>query len=337
MKKRLLSGIRPTGPLHIGHYLGVLKNWEKLQNEHECFYFIADWHSLTTKYKDTCELQKDIIEVTKDILSSGIDPNKATLYVQSAIPEVAELHLLLSMITFQNWVEREPTLKDMVKLLAEDEKKAKEETTYGVLGYPVLMTADIFSVLGELVPVGKDQLSHLEFSRDLARRFNFIFKTNLFPEPEALLTETPSVPGIDGRKMSKSLNNDIRLLDNEKETTGKVLKMITDPKKIKLTDKGEPKDCQVAYKHYEIFADKNTLKTVQDECRNAKIGCVECKKRLAGIINKSLTPIRNKRESLKKDSDITEILQIGNQRARKVAKETLDKVRNVMKLRTWNC
>ena len=335
-KKRLLSGIRPTGSLHIGHYLGVLKNWEKLQNDHECFYFIADWHTLTTKYKDTSELQDDIIEVAKDIISSGVDPNKSTLYVQSAVPEVAELHLLLSMVTYQNWVERDPTLKDMVRMLAEDEEKAKEEVTYGLLGYVVLQTSDILSVLGEVVPVGRDQVSHLELSRDIARRFNFIYKTNLFPEPKALLTETPAVLGIDGRKMSKSYGNDIKLVDSEEITGKKVLQMITDPKKIKLTDKGEPNDCQVAYKHYEIFADKKTLDIVQDECRSAKIGCVDCKKRLALVINNYFHEIREKRKSFKNDKDILEILDTGNKKARQVVKDTLYKVREVMKLRTWD-
>ena len=334
-KKRLLSGIRPTGSLHIGHYLGVLRNWAKLQHEHECFFSIVDWHSLTTKYKDTSELQSDIIEVAKDIISSGIDSNKATLYVQSAVPEIAELHLLLSMVTYQNWIERDPTLKDMVRLLAEDEEKAREEVTYGLLGYPVLMTADILCVLGELVPVGKDQLAHLELCRDIARRFNHIYKANLFPEPQALLTETPSIPGIDGRKMSKSLNNDVKLVDSEEITKKKVLQMITDPKKIKRTDAGNPEDCQVAYKHYEIFADKKTLLVVQDECRSAKIGCVDCKTRLTGIINNTFSEIRKKRESLHNDKDILEILDIGNKKARQVVKGTLQKVREVMKLRTW--
>ncbi|MBI2995755.1 MAG: tryptophan--tRNA ligase [Candidatus Melainabacteria bacterium] len=336
LKKRLLSGIRPTGSLHIGHYLGVLCNWAKLQDEHECFYFIADWHTLTTKYKETKELQSDIIEVAKDIISSGVDPNKSTLYVQSAIPEVAELHLLLSMVTYQNWVERDPTLKDMVRLLAEDERKAQEEVTYGLLGYVVLQTADILSVLGELVPVGKDQVAHLELSRDIARRFNHIYKTDLFLEPKSLLTETPSVLGIDGHKMSKSLNNDIKLVDSEEVTKKKVLQMITDPKKIKITDKGEPNDCQVAYKHYEIFADKKMLEVVQDECRGAKIGCVNCKTRLAGLINLSLSEVRKKREAMPKDKDVLEILNIGNKKARQVVKQTLEKVRDVMKLRTWS-
>ena len=334
-KKRLLSGIRPTGSLHIGHYLGVLQNWAKLQNEHECFYFIADWHTLTTKYKDTSELQSDTIEVAKDILAGGVDPNKATIYVQSAISEVAELHLLLSMVTYQNWVERDPTLKDMVRMLAEDEEKAKQEVTYGLLGYVVLQTSDILSVLGESVPVGKDQIAHLELSRDIARRFNFIYKTELFPEPKALLTETPAVPGVDGRKMSKSYGNDIKLVDSEEITTKKVLQMITDPKKIKKTDPGEPKDCQVVYKHYEMFADKKTLDIVQDECRNAKIGCVDCKKRLAGIMNGYFHEMRGKRESFKNDKDIFEILDAGNKKARQVVRHTLEKVRDVMKLRTW--
>ncbi|MBI1858829.1 MAG: tryptophan--tRNA ligase [Candidatus Melainabacteria bacterium] len=334
-KKRLLSGIRPTSELHIGHYLGVLRNWAKLQNEHECFYCIVDWHTLTTKYKDTNDLQKNMIEVAKDLLASGIDPNKATLYVQSGIPEIAELHLLLSMVTYQNWVERDPTLKDMVRLLAEDEEKAKQEITYGLLGYPVLMSADILSVFGELVPVGKDQVAHIELTRDIARRFNHIYKSDLFPEPRPLLTETPSVMGTDGRKMSKSLNNDIKLLDSNEITQKKVLQMITDPNKIKKTDPGEPNNCQVAYKHYEIFADKKTLTTVQDECRGAKIGCVDCKKRLAKIMNAYLAPIREKREGLNNEKEIYEILYTGNKKARQIVQQTLLKVREVMKLKNW--
>ncbi len=334
-KKRLLSGIRPTGSLHIGHYLGVLRNWAKLQNEHDCFYFIADWHTLTTKYKDTHELNQNIIEVAKDILASEIDPNKCTLYVQSAIPEVAELHLLLSMVTYQNWVERDPTLKDMVRLLAEDEEKAKEEITYGLLGYPVLQTADILSVLGETVPVGKDQVAHLEMSRDIARRFNHIYKTDLFPEPQHLLTETPSVPGVDGRKMSKSYDNDIKIENSADETLKRVKAMITDPARMKKTDPGNVKNCQVAYKHYEIFADKNTLETVKKECHTATIGCMDCKVRLSTIMNDYFKPIREKRESFKNEKEILEILDIGNRRARKTVQETLHKVRDTMKLKNW--
>lgn len=414
-KKRLLSGIRPTGSLHIGHYLGVLRNWAKLQDEHECFYFIADWHTLTTKYKDTHELNQNIIEVAKDILASGIDPNKCTLYVQSAIPEVAELNLLLGMIVHQNWVIGSPTLKDFNPYIGEFETIKKElaslvteskidrlarqttiemlenqinsnektfsilkrgekpkdfyddiefyndiakferyisllkrlkivrqqiennfEITYGLLGYPVLQTADILSVLGESVPVGKDQVAHLEMSRDIARRFNHIYKTDTFPEPKALLTETPSVPGVDGRKMSKSYGNDIKMEDSPEETLRKVKQMITDPARIKKTDPGNVENCQVAYKHYEIFADKNTLETVKKECHSASIGCMDCKVRLSTIVNDYFKPLREKRESLKNEKEILEILDIGNRRARKTVQETLHKVRDVMKLKNWN-
>lgn len=334
-KKRLLSGIRPTGELHIGHYLGVIKNWVKLQNEHECFFFIADWHTLTTKYKETSDLNKNIIEVAKDILASGLDPNKCTFYVQSAIPEVAELHLLLSMITYQNWVERDPTLKDMVRLLAEDEEKAKEEITYGLLGYPVLMTSDILSVLGEFVPVGKDQIAHLEMSRDIARRFNHIYKTDFFPEPKPLLTETPSVPGIDGRKMSKSYSNDIKIDDSEDSTLKKVKQMITDPNRMKKTDPGNPENCQVAYKHYEIFADKYMLETVNKECTTATIGCIDCKVRLANKMNEYFSLIREKRKSYKDEKKIVEILNEGNKKARQVVRNTVEQVREVMKFKNW--
>lgn len=336
MKKRLLSGIRPTGSLHIGHYLGVIRNWEKLQNEHDCYFFIADWHTLTTKYKDTHELNQNIIEVAKDILASGIDGNKCTLYVQSAIPEIAELNLLLSMITYQNWVERDPTLKDMVRLLAEDPEKAKEEITYGLLGYPVLMTADILSVLGELVPVGKDQVAHLEMSRDIARRFNHIYKTEIFPEPKPLLTDTPLVPGIDGRKMSKSYENDIKIEDSSDDTLKKVKQMITDPARMKKSDPGNTANCQVAYKHYEIFAQKDTLEIVNKECSTATIGCMDCKVRLGNIMNSYFEPIRDKRNSLKSEKEIIDILQSGNKKAQKTVRHTLEIVRDSMKLKNWN-
>ena len=334
-KHRLLSGIRPTGTLHIGHYLGVVRNWAKLQHEHDCYFFIADWHTLTTQYKNTDDLKQNIIEVGKDIIAGGVDPNKATLYVQSAVPEIAELHLLLSMVTFQNWVERDPTLKDMVRLLAEDENKAKEEITYGLLGYPVLMTADILSVLGEYVPVGKDQVAHIELTRDIARRFNHIYKTDIFPEPKSILNETPSVLGIDGNKMSKSLKNDIKIVDNDETTKKQVLKMITDPNKIKKDDSGDPDNCQVAFKHYEIFADKDTLKTVRNECVSGSIGCVQCKTRLSDIINKTLKEVREKRITFSNDSEILEILEEGNKKARQTVKLTLEKVRDAMKLKNW--
>lgn len=335
-KKRLLSGIRPTSELHIGHYLGVLRNWAKLQDEHDCFYSIVDWHTLTTKYKGTDELNRNIIEVAKDIISSGVDPNKSVLYVQSAIKEISELHLLLSMITFHNWCERDPTLKDMVRLLADDEAKAKEEVTYGLLGYPVLMSADILCVLGELVPVGKDQVAHIELTRDIARRFNHLYKTELFPEPKPLLTDTPSVPGVDGNKMSKSLNNDIKIDDDDEQTLKKVKQMVTDPKREKKTDPGNPEDCLVAYKHYEIFADKGTLKTVQEECLGAKIGCFDCKKRLSDIMNNSMSEVRERRKNLSNDNEIIEILNEGNKKARQVVGETLHKVRDAMKIKTWD-
>ncbi|HEY9886138.1 MAG TPA: tryptophan--tRNA ligase, partial [Vampirovibrionales bacterium] len=332
-KLNLISGTRPTGSLHLGHYLGVLRNWVELQNteKYNCFFFIADWHSLTTKYSDTNEIQKNTIEVAKDFLASGLDPTKSTIYVQSAIPEIAELHLLLSMITPNNWVERDPTLKDLVR--AFNGNKIKEETeienntnnqlTYGMLGYPILQTSDILSFQGSLVPVGKDQVAHLEMSRDIARKFNSLYQVELFPEPKPLLTKTPVVLGVDGDKMSKSYNNDIKLAASEEETFKMVKQMVTDAERIKKTDPGNTERCLVPYPYYKIFADTETQKLVKEECEGAQIGCFDCKKRLSGLINDYFADIRTKRKGLN-DEEVISILKEGNARAKEKASKVLD-------------
>src|SRR5688572_18298555 len=214
-----MSGMRPTGRLHVGHYLGALTNWLKFQSEYDSYFSIVDWHALTTKYNNVSEIKANIWEIALDWLAVGIDPEQSTIYVQSAIPEIAELHLLLSMVTPQNWVEREPTLKDMVKMLAADEEEAKDKVTYGLLGYPVLMTADILTFKADVVPVGKDQESHLEFARDVVRRFNHLYGREYFPEPQPRFTETPLIKGLDGQKMGKSYGNDIKIADTEADTT----------------------------------------------------------------------------------------------------------------------
>ncbi|MCA9816260.1 MAG: tryptophan--tRNA ligase [Cyanobacteriota/Melainabacteria group bacterium] len=334
-RKRIMSGMRPTGRLHIGHYLGVLTNWVQFQSDYESFFSIVDWHALTTKYMQTENIQQDVFEVALDWLSVGIDPEVATIYVQSGVPEIAELHLLLSMITKQNWVEREPTLKDMIRMLAQDEKEAQDRCTYGLIGYPVLMSADILAFKGELIPVGKDQESHLEFARDLARRFNSIYKVDYFPEPKPRFTETPLLKGVDGQKMGKSYGNDIKIADTEEDTKKQVKKMITDRTRIAKSDPGHTDLCEVPWPYYNIFA-KASTEQVKDECESAKIGCVDCKMRLADHINDYFRPVRERRRELAEDPRrVMEILEAGNLKARETAKQTLSDVREIMGLTNW--
>lgn len=334
--KRIMSGMRPTGRLHLGHYFGALLNWVQFQEKHQCFYSIVDWHALTTKYQNTAEIRRNVYEVALDWLCVGIDPEKSTIYVQSAVPEIAELHLLLSMFTPQNWVERDPTLKDMVKMLAADEEEAKENVTYGLLGYPVLQACDIFSVKGELVPVGRDQEAHLEFARDLARRFNFFYNTDYFPEPKPEFTPTPVLRGIDGQKMGKSYNNDIKLADTAEDTIGKAKQMITDRTRIAKSDPGHTDLCEVPWPMYLVVAPK-IASQVKDECESAKTGCVACKTRLGELTNEFLAPFRERRIKLQKDEgQLEKILAHGNAKARKEARQTLDGVYELMGLVNWS-
>jgi tryptophanyl-tRNA synthetase len=322
----VMSGMRPTGKLHLGHYMGVLRNWQQLQDTHPCYFMVADWHALTTKYDSTDNLRQDIIDMVLDWLAAGVDPDKATLYVQSSIPEEAELHLLLSMITPAKWVQTDPTLKDMVAMLHED-------LSYGLLGYPVLQTADILCVKAGLVPVGRDQLAHLEISRDIARRFNHLYKTDLFAEPRPLLTETPMLIGLDGRKMSKSYNNSIYLSDTADETLAKIKTGITDPARVKRNDPGTPEHCEVIFKYYEAFAPKDALELADKECRTAARGCMDCKKILAEIINEQLHPIRARRAMYASDiAQVLQILKTGGEKARAECQDTLQKVKELMKL-----
>jgi len=343
-KKVLISGIRPTGKLHLGHYFGVLKNWLKFQDaeQYECYFFIADWHSLTTKFgfQETGQLSENILEVLKDFLACGINPEKSCLYLQSDLPEIAELSLLLGMITQQSWVEKDPTLKDLVRSL--DKSREENQTlSYGMLGYPILQAADILIMNGELVPVGKDQEAHLEISRKISKRFNFLYQTDFFREPQALFTEDPKIKGTDGEKMSKSLNNDLKISETEKETLKKVKTMITDPKRIKKTDPGNPNNCKAVFYFYQAFlkqgnlAQKERLNQVSEKCEKALRGCMDCKKELAGIIsNELLFEIRAKREKLNQISnkELKEILRRGKNKARLRAKENLSKIKQIMNL-----
>lgn len=334
--KRIMSGMRPTGRLHLGHYFGALLNWVEFQGRYESYFSIVDWHALTTKYQDSREVPNNIWEIALDWLAVGIDPEQATVYAQSAVPEIAEIHLLLSMVTPQNWVEREPTLKDMVRMLAQDEEEAREKATYGLLGYPVLMTADILTFKGELVPVGKDQESHLEFARDVARRFNHIYNVDFFPEPKPEFTATPLLKGLDGAKMGKSYGNDIKIADTEDETIKRVKQMITDRTRIAKSDPGHTDLCEVPWPWYQVFADDDLKQVVKTECESAMIGCVDCKKRLAGLINDRFRPFRERREKLAKDPDtIKKIIAHGNEKARKVARQTLTEMQEVMGMVSW--
>lgn len=331
--------MRPTGKLHLGHYMGVLKNWLSFQDDYECFFAVADWHALTTKFDDTVNMKQNIVDVALDWLACGINPEKSVVYVQSLVPETAELHLLLSMITPQNWVERDPTLKDMVKILRGDVEETDEAQSYsglisyGLLGYPVLQTADIIQFNASLVPVGVDQLAHLEISRDIVRRFNHLYKTSLIKEPQPKLTETPLLKGIDGQKMGKSFNNDIKISDTEEATTKKIMQAITDRSRIKKTDPGHPDLCEVVCPYFETFADKETIKRQKYECENAIRGCADCKRELASIINLQFKDIREKRLELEKNPDyIQNVIRTGSQNAREKASEFLKEIKKEMKL-----
>ncbi|MDD3594684.1 MAG: tryptophan--tRNA ligase [Candidatus Gastranaerophilales bacterium] len=335
-KERIMSGMRPTGKLHLGHYLGVLKNWVALQNEYDCFYAIADWHALTTKFDDTQSLKDNVRNVVMDWIASGIDPEISTVYLQSLVPETAELHIYLSMITPQNWVERDPTLKDMIKIVRGTEgtdEKPSNFCSYGLMGYPVLMSADILTFNAHCVPVGIDQVAHIEITRDIVRRFNHIYKSDYLNEPGVKLTQVPLLKGIDGQKMGKSFQNDIKISDSPELTAKKIMQGITDRSRIRKDDPGHPEECEVIYDYYKIFADENLLKQVDDECRNAKRGCADCKRQLASLINEHFAPIRAKRLELEQNPKIIdEIIIEGSKKARVSASEVLNNVKNIVKM-----
>lgn len=339
-KAKIVSGMRSTGKLHFGHYLGVIENWVKLQDDFNCHYFVADWHALTTKYDATEDLRQNVIDVVIDWLACGIDPEKSTIYVQSLIPEIAELTIYLGMITPQNWVERDPTLKDMAKILKLKEGQGGQEGTsgqsqisHGLMGYPVLMSADIMTFNGEFVPVGSDQVAHVEITRDIARRFNNIYKTEFFNEPVPKLTKIPLLCGLDGNKMGKSFNNDIKISDDAETTTKKIMKAITDPSRVKRDDLGHTDKCEVVFKYWQIFGDDETISTVKCECESAQRGCADCKRQLASAINERFAPIREKRRYYENHLDeVEKIIQDGSHKARIEAQAVLKEVRKLIKM-----
>ncbi|MGI5902405.1 MAG: tryptophan--tRNA ligase [Desulfitobacteriia bacterium] len=322
MKKRIFSGMRPTGSLHIGH-LSVLENWVSLQDEYECYFGIVDWHALTTSYEDKLDFKGLIKEMALDLLSVGLDPSRSAIFVQSEVKEHAELHLLFSMFTPLSWLERVPTYKDQVQQLG---KEGKDLRTYGFLGYPLLQAADILVYKAEAVPVGEDQLPHIELSREIGRRFNHLFGKT-FPEPQALIGEIPLLPGVDGRKMSKSYNNTISLSASREEINSKVKQMITDPQRIRKDDPGHPEVCVVS-KFHNIYTPD--VSRIEQECIAGRIGCVACKKYLAENLDRVLAPYRERRKLWEQESKIEQVLKEGAEKARVTAAQTMDEVRKAM-------
>ncbi len=328
---RVVSGTRTTGPLHLGNYHGALKNWLDLQDKVQCFFFAADWHALTTEYEHPKSIAEYTWQIVLDWLGVGIDPNKATLFIQSHVPAQAELHLLLSMITPLSWLERVPTYKDIKQKL-----KEKHLATYGFLGYPNLQSADILIYKPDFVPVGEDQVSHIELTREVARHFNHLYSAPpeqpFFPEPEVLLTKTSKMPGLDGQKMSKSYHNTIGLREDPKSITIKIKTMPTDPARVRRTDPGEPEKCPV-WRFHQTYSSEEVCEWVLKGCRTAGIGCLECKQPVIDAVLTELAPIRSRAEEYEKNPKrVMSILKEGAEVARSHANKTLKEVRNKMGL-----
>ena len=320
-KKRILSGMRPTGPLHLGNLHGALLNWVDMQETYDCFFFIADWHALTSDYENPGNIQEYIRQMMIDWLSVGLTPEKSTLFVQSKIKEHAELFLLLSMITPVPWLERNPTYKEQIGQL-----QSKDLSTFGFLGYPVLQAADIIIYKAEGVPVGIDQVPHVEITREIARRFNYLYR-EVFPEPESILTQTPKILGIDRRKMSKSYNNAIYLSDSPEQIRARVSQMITDPARKRRSDPGNPDVCNV-FTFHTIYSSREIIDRVNKECRSAEIGCVECKQIMAEGLIAGLAPIREKRRYYEqRPEQVDEIIVEGTRKAKETAAATMEEVR----------
>ena len=325
-RNRVLSGMQPSGLLHLGNLLGALENWKALQEQYDCFFFVADWHALSTNYEDTSRIKEFTRELVIDWLAAGIDPQRSTVFVQSRNPDHAILHLLLSMIVPIPWLERNPTYKEK-----QEEIKERDLSTYGFLGYPVLQASDILLYKPDYVPVGKDQLPHLELTREIARRFNSLYRS-VFPEPKEHLTKFPKVLGTDGRKMSKSYGNTITLSDPEPVVRQKLKTMITDPARVKRTDKGNPDVCPV-FDFHKSFSTQAVIDRVNKECRTAEIGCIDCKALVADKIVERLAPIWDGRKKLTaKPDQVEEIVRQGTQRAQAVSHQTLEEVKGAMKI-----
>jgi tryptophanyl-tRNA synthetase len=335
--KRVLSGMRPTGKLHLGNYMGALHNWVRLQHEYDCYFFIADWHALTTDYADPSQVKQNTLDVALDWLGAGLDPEQCVIFVQSHVKQHAELHLLFSMITPLGWLERVPTYKEQQENIT-----GKDLSTYGFLGYPLLQSADILIYQADFVPVGQDQVAHVELTREVARRFNQFYKAQgtvqkahraeILPEPQVLLTPSPKLPGTDGRKMSKSYGNTIMLTDPEAVVRQKMKPMVTDPARVRRTDPGNPDVCPVGDLH-KVFSSQETLAKVYEGCKSASIGCIECKSWAADSVIQMLQPIQERRRRYEQDLPLVEaILVEGNKRATARAEQTMQEVREAMGL-----
>ncbi len=326
VKDRVLSGMQASGKLHLGNLVGALQNWVRLQEQYDCFYFIADWHALTTGYAHPEAIKESTRDLLMNFIAAGLDPDKCTIFVQSRMPEHAELHLLLSMVTPLGWLERVPTYKEKIQ-----ELKDRDLSTYGFLGYPLLQTADIIIYRARYVPVGIDQVPHLEISREIARRFNYLYG-EVFPEPEALLTDFPKVPGVDGRKMSKSYDNAIYLSDPPEVVERKILTMMTDPARKRRTDKGDPERSPVHQLH-KIFSSKEEQEYAAHGCRTAEIGCIDCKKILIKNVFGVMEPIWTKRKELQNNPDaLHDVVNKGTEKATGIARETMELVRDALGL-----
>lgn len=325
MKERILSGMRPTGKLHLGNYVGALENWIKLQKEYSSFHMVADWHMLTTDLEHTRELRSNSIEIVIDWLSAGLDPDRSPLFIQSHVKEHAELHLLLSMLISVPRLQRNPTVKEQAKSLG-----IEGNMSYGHLGYPILQAADILLYRAHKVPVGEDQVPHVEITRELARKFNNLFG-DVFPEPEPLLTKFPRLPGLDNKKMSKSLDNSIFLSDTPENIQKKLMTAYTDPQKIRLSDPGNPDGC-VIYAYHKMFFSEN-IEQIEKDCRAGKLGCVAHKKEIAKMLTQKLEPIREKRAYFETNlKEVEDIIAEGDRLAKKEAEDTMEKVREAMNI-----
>ena len=326
-RQRVLSGMRPTGKLHLGNYVGALQNWVGMQDQYECYFCVVDWHALTTDYADTSKIKENSLEVVFDWLAAGLDPARSVIFMQSHVPAHAELHLLLSMITPLGWLERVPTYKEQRENI-----KDKDLGTYGFLGYPVLQAADILIYKADVVPVGEDQVAHIELTREIARRFNGFYGTTkpVFPELQSVLTPAPKLPGTDGRKMSKSYGNTIMMADPEPVVRQKLKTMVTDPARVRRSDPGNPDVCPVGDLH-KIFSSKETMAKVNEGCRSAGIGCIECKGWAADALLQLLSPMQERRRKFEENPKLAwDILEAGTERARKTSGATMEDVRAAM-------
>src|SRR3974390_3417603 len=333
-RKRVLSGMRSTGKLHLGNYVGALQNWVGMQDQYECFFCVADWHALTTDYADTSCVKENSLEVARDLLAAGLDPERSVIFIQSHVPAHAELHLLFSMITPLGWLERVPTYKEQRENI-----KDKDLGTYGFLGYPLLQAADILMYQADFVPVGEDQVPHVELTREVARRFNQFYPRKIaagaadrrrevvFPEPKPLLTPAAKLPGTDGRKMSKSYGNTILLSEPEDSLRAKLKTMVTDPARVRRTDVGNPDVCPVGDLH-KIFSSPEMMAKVYDGCRSAGIGCIECKKWASDSLWEVLAPIQERRAKYEANPKLAwDLLEAGSAKARMAAESTMNEVR----------